>query len=382
MVQSGVAVLDVGSSKITAIFGDRGVNGTFAVKAYAEVPYNGFAEGRFFDEEETEKAVLQAVSEIADNVRCPVAEVCVGVPGAFVRLENRKYKIALKKKRKIKNGDITDLFDAGRRLVEIAGYEVISESAIYFALDDNRKVFDPIGNVSDALGGNLTYFLAENYFVVTMKKALSQAGVTKTDFVFDGFAEGTFLLAKEQRETPVLLVDSGYIATTSSILLGDGVVAKDSFDFGGGYVTAALLEKYSLSLDSAEKLKRTINLGFSDPGESVYRIDTEEGLREFPVRDVNEIAVECLDVLAGNIDTLLEENILRTRSPVRVYLTGGGVSCMRGAKEYIAGRIGLAVEILKPPVPHYNKPYESSKLGILDYALRKKEEKKKKFLFF
>ena len=380
MSRKGVAVLDIGSSRVTAIVGERGVNGTFAVKAQAEVPYDGFAEGRFFDEKQMEYAVRKAVGTVSDNLRAPIEEICVGVPGAFVRLENRKYKIALRKKRKIRDGDIADLFAAGRRLVEVTGYEVVSQSAVYFALDDNRKVFDPVGTESSALAGNLTYYLLENYFAVTVRKALSEVGVKKISFVYDGYAEGAFLLGKVQRETPVLLVDSGYITTTSSVLLGDGVIAKDSLDFGGGHITAALLQRFSLSLDGAETLKRAVNLGLNGKERAVYRIETEDGIAEFPAGEVNGIVVECLDVLAGNVDALLEENAMRPGAPVRVFLTGGGIACMRGAKEHVAGRIGFAVETVSPSVPHYNKPYESSRLSLLDYALREKE-KKKNFLF-
>ena len=49
-MNNSVIVIDVGSSKIIAVSGERGVNGTFAIDAFSELRYEGFSEGKFFDE--------------------------------------------------------------------------------------------------------------------------------------------------------------------------------------------------------------------------------------------------------------------------------------------------------------------------------------------
>ena len=57
MAFKGVTVLDIGSSAITAIAGERGVNNTFAIKGQAVKHYEGFAEGNFFDEQDLERVI-------------------------------------------------------------------------------------------------------------------------------------------------------------------------------------------------------------------------------------------------------------------------------------------------------------------------------------
>ena len=45
-----VAVIDVGSSQVTALVGERGINKTFVIKEESSYPYEGFGDGKFYDE--------------------------------------------------------------------------------------------------------------------------------------------------------------------------------------------------------------------------------------------------------------------------------------------------------------------------------------------
>ena len=45
MQKKQAAVIDIGSSKITAIVGERGINKTFIIKAKYTYEYDGFADG-------------------------------------------------------------------------------------------------------------------------------------------------------------------------------------------------------------------------------------------------------------------------------------------------------------------------------------------------
>jgi hypothetical protein len=44
------------------------------------------------------------------------------------------------------------------------------------------------------------------------------------------------------------------------VIQGDGLLYQRSFPFGGGYITAALVERFTLPFSAAENLKREINL--------------------------------------------------------------------------------------------------------------------------
>ena len=382
MFKNCVTVLDVGSSGITIIVGQRGVNDTITERYVAKSEYSGFAEGRFFDIAELEAAVASAIKSVCAALKTTVTEITVCVPGAFVRLENRKYKIVFGKKKKITEDDKEDLFDAGQDLVQTEGYEVINRADIYFALDDNRKVFDPVGRTSAMLGGYINYTLCEKYFTDTFRSVLKKAGVTAVDFVFDALAESLYLFDARRRETPSLIIDSGYITTTASIVLGSGVVAKHSEDFGGGLIAYRIVKTFGIAPDVADGLQRIINLSLAKQSGQTYKIETKNGYEEYLAEEINSAAIEEIDLYLDNLEAFIAENIHKVNGGFGVYLTGGGLSYVRGIKEYVSARLGLPVEIVKPKLPSYGKTEETSYYAALDYALSEQEKKKKGFLGF
>lgn len=371
-MNNSVIVIDVGSSKIIAVSGERGVNGTFAIDAFSELRYEGFSEGKFFDEGELKQTIINVLTAVCDSSRYKASEIFVGVPGSFIRIENRKFRLTFGRKKKITAKDKEDLLEAGKRKIEVAGYEAAHASGVYYSLDDNRKVADPVGCVSSSLGGLITYQLCENYFSELVRTAVAKVSKASVRFVYDGYAEGRFLLGDDAVDAVKVIVDVGYITTNSTIFVGDGVIAKDSLDCGGGYITAALVEKYGLSPGAAERLKREISLGYVRGGQSKYVVEDDGDVKSYPVEEINETVKGVLDEIVGNVDEFLEENSGKVNVG-EIYLTGGGISYMRGAKEHLAGRFGQAVDVLVPAVPQYNKPVYASAISLLDFALAERK---------
>ncbi|MBQ3494148.1 MAG: cell division FtsA domain-containing protein, partial [Clostridia bacterium] len=51
------------------------------------------------------------------------------------------------------------------------------------------------------------------------------------------------------------------------------------------------------------------------------------------------------------------------------YITGGGISYIKGAKDYISKMLGVNVTLIAPNDIHMQKPHYSSILGLLNTAL-------------
>ena len=100
MQKKSCAVLDFGSSKITAVIGERGVNKTFIIKARKDFTYEGFSEGRFFDVEEVKKILCECVEFLSSSIR-GIDSVYVGVPGDFTEVVVKDSQISFDKKKKI-----------------------------------------------------------------------------------------------------------------------------------------------------------------------------------------------------------------------------------------------------------------------------------------
>ena len=367
MQKKQVAVLDVGSSKITAVIGERGINNTFVIKASASIPCEGFDENGFYEPEKVKSAIYSAVSEIKNIMRERLDVVYVGVPGAFTDVIVKNSQISFESKKKIQEADVDALFDSAFTL-HSGDFTLINRSAIVYELDDFRRLANPIGAVSGILKGKLSFVVCNNYFINFITDAVKSAGVAKVEFISASLAESMYLLDEDVRDRIAVLVDVGYITSTFTLVQGDGVLYQRTFAFGGGHITGALVEEYEISFDLAEKLKRKINLSSISSDLTDEIIDMDKG-QYFRISETKKIILSSLDVLCEEIAECMEGSGYSIPEYVPLMITGGGIAYLRGAKEHVAGRLNMAVQVIAPKVPMMDKPIESSKLAILDLAL-------------
>ena len=83
MQKKQVAVFDIGSSKITAVIGQRGVNQTFIIKGRYFYDYDGFADGAFFGVERLQR-ILRSLADVVRKNK--IDTIYVGVPGEFTHI--------------------------------------------------------------------------------------------------------------------------------------------------------------------------------------------------------------------------------------------------------------------------------------------------------
>lgn len=366
MRKNTVTVLDIGSSRITAAVAERGINNTFVIKGYAAQNYAGFSEGVFFDNIEFDEAVGRCLKQVEENVKCVSDTVYVGVPGEFTTVVLREKQTAFEKTKRITEYDLADLYDSAYDL-KTKKYTLINRSGIYFTLDDMRRVADPVGAVGRVLKGYLSFVLCDNNFINTVTPVLKNRGVNRIEYISSPLAEALYLFEPEYRDKTAVLLDSGYLTSSFSVIRGDAVIYQKAFPFGGGYIAFALTRDLDIAPELAEKLKKKVNLTCNTAG----NYDIIDGDREysFSVKQVNEIVLKSLDELCECIGQCIADFDMELPEYVPLSVTGGGICFMRGAKEHLSRRLNIMVETLFPPVPHMNKPTDSSLAALLDLAL-------------
>ena len=366
MHKKSVAVLDIGSSKIEVAVGERGVNKTFIIKARKSFAFDGFSEGEFFNVAEL-KGVLSACADfIKKSGKGNTNAVYVGVPGEFTRVFVKDAQISFAKKKKIDENDINNLYESAF-VMKSTKYKLINRSAIVYELDDYRRLSYPVGSSSEILKGKLSFVLCTRYFIDIVKPALEACGIRNIELVSTPLAEAMYLLEAEERDRIAMILDIGYITTTFSLIQGDGILYQNNFDYGGGYITAAITEKLDIDFNSAEELKRKVNLCRTAIN-GVDLISLENG-EYYNSQEVKEIVKNSLDVLCENVSECQEGSGFNIPEYVPLLITGGGITYLRGAKEHLSGRLGVHTEIISPRVPLMDNPSESSLLSLLDLAL-------------
>ena len=224
-----------------------------------------------------------------------------------------------------------------------------------------------VGEESKTLKGTLSFVFCKNYFIETVQSVLSSVGINNIEFLSTTLAEAMYLIDDETRDRIAVVLDVGYITSSFSVIRGDGLIYEKAFDYGGGYITAAITQKFGISFEDAEAIKKKVNLGRRTDNH-VDVITVEENVY-VSVSDLKTIVKYTLDDLCEKLTEITDNLYFEIPEYVPLMITGGGISYIRGGKEHLSNRLGCMVEILKPAVPMLDKPELASTLSLLDLAL-------------
>lgn len=378
---NNIAVLEVGTSKITVLFGKSGINGNFNIAGTFETPYAGYYEGEFVEEEELNGAIKTALSKAELGLGEQINKLYVGVPSAFSASVNTPFSKTFSQKVKINEEILNSIYDENNQYKDVEDYVLITCAPVSVVFEDGRKMLNPIGQRALRVSGILNYIYSEKNFILKMNQILSNYGIAVVEYLSSPLCEAIYLLPENKRETGRIIIDCGFITTSVAIAQGNGLTLLGSFSVGGGQITSDLCQCLNIGYKEAENLKKQLTLSVIPNDNDIYQINRIEYVLPVSMKKANEIVCSRLDMIGSLINKCLSKAENNARNQV-IYLTGGGLSYIRGAKDYLSKLLGVNVEILVPPDMNYQKPNYSEVLGLLNYAVKKEKTSENKFIAF
>ena len=368
MKENFVFVFDIGSSKIRAMVAGKGINNTFKEKVYKEIAYDGFFEGEFLNKDNLEE-IFQEVADEFSAFTKKIKKVYIGVPAEFSSVVLSDVSLSLGENRKVTKDDIDSLvYMAGER-VKTSEVEVISVSPISYNLD-GKKTLAPVGECGMNLSAQASIVYANREFIDMFNTLVGDLGFSTVEYISEPLAEALFVLPQHDREGIALLVDSGDISTSIAIVEGDGLKALTSVSRGGGFVTNDLAEAFELSIADAERLKKQVVLSVKGKNTDCYDLAVDGGRTErISLNLANEIVSYRIDELSEVILKCLQSCTEEYVQYLPVYLTGGGISKIKGGRDYLAKCLGRNVSYGVPRLPGKEKPELASVYSLVNWAL-------------
>ena len=383
MRNESVAILDIRSYEVTFMLGSKGVNDTFVFYGSHTEKYEGFSTEGFFDENSFKNAVYTAVNSVSQNYRGEIAEVCVGVPSAFVSVVTKGHTCSFPSKRKITAQDTEILYESGLSAL-MHGGKCIRKSNMYFTLGDKRKYFtanDLQGVPTTLLKGALCYYFVSDYFYDFIHGVFGDLGIEKVSFIPSSLAQALYLLPPKSREGYAFLLDIGFLTTTFSVVYGNGIVREETFNFGQGTAIVALMQTLGIEYETAEEILSTTNISGGTIAKDVAWT-SERGDMSFPLQQINEIVKCAIDEICESVENFFsihyKDKNMTALAVNPISITGEGVGSIVGASEHIASRLNRLTEIISPDLPYYDKPMFSSRMALLSTALS--DKKKQSFI--
>ena len=368
-MKTQIAAIEFGTSKIVTMIAQSGGMDRLDIIGSGTVPYDGYSDGDWNTPGQMIQRVGVSIAAAELEANAKIKEIYVGVPGEYIHVRSCETEVELPEG-VVDEAAINACQDAAADMLKIgeSGGLVMHRTPSWFIVDDGKKTMSP-GGRGTRLRALTTFVIADPQFIEDVSEMLGQHDITILGFLSPSLGESLLVLSLEERNRGALLIDVGYLNTEISVVEGDAIVYHAILPRGGGHITADLAMGLRIPMRAAEQIKR--NYVFN-PDEfdmdSFSEVYDESGRRKtFPRKVVGEIVDQSFKELTDMIDMTISNDagqLLGKRS--QVYLTGGGIALMRGAREALAAAIGRPVKISAAKSSKLNSPVYASALGLAD----------------
>ena len=369
-MKTQIAAIEFGTSKIVTLIAQSGGMDRLDIIGSGTVPYNGYTDGDWNTPSQMMQRVRDSIAAAELEANAKIKEIYVGIPGEYIHVRTAETEVELPDG-EVDDAAINAVQDLAADALHIgeAGGLVMHRTPSWFKVDDGKKTMMPGGKKGSRLKASTTFIIADPQFIEDVTEMIGRQNITILGFLSCSLGESLLVLSLEDRDRGALLIDVGYLNTEICAVEGDAIVYHAILPRGGGHITADLATELRIPMRAAEQIKRgyVFNPDEFDM-DSFSEVFDDAGRRmTFPREQVSKIVEESFEELANMIDLTVKndaEPFLTKRS--QVFLTGGGLALMRGAREALTARIGYPVKISAAKSSKLNSPVFSASLGLAD----------------
>jgi cell division protein FtsA len=385
--------LDIGTTKIAVIAGRKNEFGKLEILGFGKSNSNGVKHGQVLNIDETIKAIKTALENCyASNPNLEVAEVYVGIAGHHIKsLQTRGDIVRHETDNEISQKEIDQLIADQYKTYIPAGDQIIDVIPQEYTVDNFQNIPDPIGYGGVKVGANFHIITGDKNAIKNINRSVEKSNLITKDLVLQPLASSAAVMAQEDMEAGVAIVDIGG-GTTDLAVFYEGILKHTAvIPFAGENITNDIKTGLGVLKTQAEQMKVQFGSALSNEAKANAYI-TIPGLRGMPAKEIsvknlaNIIQArmsEILDFVTYHLKQVGLDNKMLNGG---IILTGGGsqLKHLIQLTEYVTGlnaRIGLPNEHLAPGhIDELAKPTYATCLGLILKGYDDYEHNRKQFL--
>jgi len=377
--------VEVGTSKVCAIVGETGREGTLRILGVGSAPSRGVRKGEIVDLAIATECVHDALSEAEANSDAEIGSVSVAVTGSHVRSFNSRGSVPIPTDRfEIDDEDVQEVAIKARE-VNIPTENAFLHSIIqHYYVDGQEGILNPVGMVGRKLEADFHIIHGVKTRLQNTLRCIRENGIQLDEVVVNSMASAQAVLDQHQKDLGAVVIDIGggvtdYIVYENGAVRHSGVLAV-----GGDHISNDISLGLRIPLTRAEKLKveeGSAKLGDATPGEMIVLkndagFSGKEVEREMLNTIIHARARENFELIRKQIEAEIPLHMLGAG----VMITGG-CSLLKGIREVAESVFDLPVNLAREagvsgPKSVLNNPQYSTAIGLIKFtqALRAEEE--------
>ncbi|MCU0891113.1 MAG: cell division protein FtsA [Sandarakinorhabdus sp.] len=334
-----VAVLDVGTSKVSALIALVGGDEPPRVIGSGQKPCVGLKRGTVTDFDKAEMAIRGAMDQAERAAGVQMDSVIASFAAGNMNSSMAGAEIDIAGA-SITPTDMVTLRQAGRAAIDPRGRSVIHALPALYTLDGLPGIESPLGLHADRLGVDIHVVTADTPAILNFTRAVAQAHLGLAGLVSSPIAASLAVLDDEERDIGVALIEIGAGVTSIAVHKFGIVVGVATVPIGSADITDDIAAAFATRRSVAERLKTFDGAAVATMRDQTDPVIIPPAVDDGSVEPLKVPRVQLVNVIRTRLDMLFGE-IARALSALgfvgpqarRVVLTGGGAD-LRAIADY------------------------------------------------
>ena len=328
-----IVAIELGSSKMTGIAGQKNLDGSINVLAVVKEPSSSFIrKGVVYNIDKTAQCLTSIIKKLENQLKTGITQVYVGVGGQSIRGVKNVVSKDLPTETIITQDMVIELMDANRNMT-YQDQEILDAAAQEYKVGSQFQL-EPVGIQANRLEGHFLNILERKSFYRNLNKCFETAGINVAEMYLAPLALADSVLTETEKRSGCALVDIGADTTTVSVYSKNILRHLAVIPLGSNNITKDIATLQMEDSD-AERMKLKYGSAYTDnndiDNDLKYSIDTE---RQIESR-------KFIEIVEGRVEEIIENVWYQIPSEYYdkllggIILTGGGSNMKNIEKAFI-----------------------------------------------
>ena len=317
-----IVAIELGSSKMTGIAGQKNLDGSISVEAVVKADSTAFIrKGYVYNIDKTAQCLTNIVKKLERETKTEVTQVYVGVGGQSIRSVKNVVTKDLPAETRVTQDMVIELMDDNRNM-RYQDREILDAATQEYRVDSQLQT-DPVGIQASRLEGNFLNILGRKAFYRNLNKCFEVAGINVAEMFLAPLALADSVLTEAEKRSGCALVDIGADTTTVSVYSKNILRHLAVIPLGGNNITKDIAT-LQMEESDAEKMKLKYGSAFTDNN------DIDNNLK-YPIDAERQVeSRKFIEIVEGRLEEIIENVWYQIPSDYYdkllggIILTGGG----------------------------------------------------------
>jgi len=324
MAKEFIVAIELGSSKLTGIAGQKNLDGSISVLAVVKEDSSAFIrKGVVYNIDKTAQCLQSIVKKLESQLKTQIRQVYVGVGGQSVRGVRNVVAKDLPAGTIVTDAFIDELVYLNRN-TNYPDQERIDTAVQEYKVDSQFQQ-DPVGIQCTRLEGNYLNILQRKSFFKNLNKCFETADIAIAEMLNAPLALAEAVLTEAERRSGCALIDIGSDTTTVSVYSKNILRHLAVIPLGGSNITKDIAT-LQMEESDAEKMKMKYASAYTENNE------IDNNLKYSIDQDRQVESRRFIEIVEGRLEEIIENAWYQVPSEYYdkllggIILTGGGAN--------------------------------------------------------